>query len=127
MITASDIQTRPFVIRRTFNAPRALVWDAWTDLAHLKQWFSPSGMHMSEATMDFRPGGSFHYQITSPDGLEMWGKWEFLDIVAPEKIVLLQSFSNAEGGLGRHPLAPTWPQRMLATTTLKEENGKTVL
>ena len=46
--------------------------------------------------MDFRPGGSFHYQITSPDGLEMWGKWEFLDIVAPEKIVLLQSFSNAE-------------------------------
>jgi uncharacterized protein YndB with AHSA1/START domain len=127
MIAASDIQTRPFVIRRTFDAPRTLVWEVWTELEHLKKWFSPAGMHMGQATMDFRPGGTFHYQIKSPDGLELWGRWEFLEIVPPEKIVLLQSFSNAEGGLGRHPLSPTWPQQMLATTTFEEENGKTLL
>ena len=52
--------------------------------------------------------------------MQMWGKQTYLDIVPHEKIVHLQSFSNPEGGLGTHPLAPTWPAYMHVTTTFED-------
>jgi uncharacterized protein YndB with AHSA1/START domain len=117
----------PFVFSRTFDAPRELVWKAWTDRERLMQWFSPKGFTMSTAKLDFRPGGSFHYALKSPDGKEMWGKFIYLEIVAPDRIVLVNSFSDEKGGITRHPFSATWPLEMLSTTTLEEREGKTVV
>ncbi len=125
--TTEEIQTKPFTIIHTFDAPRDLVWNVWTDEKHLKNWFGPKGSTMLVAKIDFRPGGSFLYQSREADGSEEWGKWMFREINPPEKIVLVQSFSNATGEVTRHPMAPTWPREMLATTTLIEKNGKTEL
>jgi len=116
-----------FVIARTFDAPRELVWKAWTERERLMQWFGPKGFTMAAAKMDFRPGGMFHYCLRSPDGKEMWGKFVYREIVAPEKIVLVNSFSDANGGLTRHPFSPSWPLEMLTETTLVERDGKTTL
>jgi len=77
--------------------------------------------------MELRPGGSYHYGMRSPDGQEMWGKWVFREIKAPERLVLVNSFSDAQGGITRHPMAPTWPREMLSTTTFAEQGGKTTL
>jgi uncharacterized protein YndB with AHSA1/START domain len=116
-----------FVITRVFAAPRDLVWKAWTERDRLMQWFGPKGFTLPTAKMDFRPGGVFHYCLRSADGHEMWGKFVYREIVAPERIVLVNSFSDAAGGLTRHPMSPTWPLEMLSTTTFTEQEGGTAL
>ncbi|HEX4342172.1 MAG TPA: SRPBCC family protein, partial [Verrucomicrobiae bacterium] len=117
----------PFVITRTFDAPRELVWKAWTERDRLLEWFGPKGFKRVTASLDFKPGGIFHYCLQSPDGKEMWGKFVYREIVPPQKIVLINSFSDAKGGVTRHPFSASWPLEMLTTTTLVEEHGKTKL
>jgi uncharacterized protein YndB with AHSA1/START domain len=116
-----------FVMSRTFDAPRELVWKAWTEEDRLMQWFGPKGMPMTYAKLDLRPGGTFHYALRTPDGGEMWGKWVFRAIVPPEHLVLVTSFSDPQGGITRHPMAPTWPAEMLTKTTFAERDGKTTV
>jgi uncharacterized protein YndB with AHSA1/START domain len=125
MSAAVLIASKPFVISRAFDAPRDKVWKAWTERARLMQWFAPKGFTMPAAKMDFWPGGSFHYCLESSDDKEMWGKFVYREIVAPEKIVLVNSFSNEEGDLTRHPFSETWPLEMLSETTFIEKGGKT--
>jgi uncharacterized protein YndB with AHSA1/START domain len=119
--------TRDFIISRTFDAPREQVWKAWTERDQLMQWFGPKGFVMSEAKLDFRPGGSLHYCLRGPDGKEMWGKFVYREILPPERIALLNSFSDKDGNLTRHPLSPSWPLEMLTTTTFAEDRGKTTV
>jgi len=114
-----------FILSRSFDAPRDLMWKVWTRQEHLSQWFSPKGFRIIAAKMDFRPGGIYHYGLETPDGKAMWGKWEFREIVAPERLVLVQSFSDEHGGLGRHPFAPDWPQFMLSTMTFGAQGNRT--
>jgi uncharacterized protein YndB with AHSA1/START domain len=109
-----------FVITRVFNAPRELVWKAWTERERLMHWFGPKGFTLKVAKLDFRPGGTYHYSMRSPDGKEMWGKFVYREIVAPERIVLVNSFSDEKGNLTRHPFSPGWPLEMLSTTTFAE-------
>ena len=123
--TMNTISERPFVMSHLFNAPRARMWRAWTERERLMQWFGPAGATITTANLDLRPGGSFHYCIRTLDGRDMWGKFVYREIVSPEKIVLVNSFSDAGGGLTRHPLSATWPLEMLSTTTLVEEGAKT--
>lgn len=116
-----------FEMTRTFDAPRELVWQAWTERDRLMQWFGPVGCKLTVAELDLRPGGTFHYCMHTPDGNEMWGKFVYREIVPPERIVLVNSFSDKDGNLTRHPLSPTWPLEMLSTTTFSEADGKTTL
>ncbi|HEV8543203.1 MAG TPA: SRPBCC domain-containing protein [Verrucomicrobiae bacterium] len=115
----------PFVLERTFVAARDLMWKAWTERDRLMQWFGPKGFTMPAAKMDLRPGGMFHYCLAGPDGKKMWGKFVYREIVAPEVIVLVNSFSDEAGGITRHPMSPTWPREMLSAFVLTEDQGKT--
>jgi uncharacterized protein YndB with AHSA1/START domain len=78
-------------------------------------------MTMSCCKVDLRPGGLFHYGMKTPDGHEMWGKFVYREIVPPEKLVFVVSFSDPQGGTTRHPMAPTWPLEMLNTVTFTQE------
>jgi uncharacterized protein YndB with AHSA1/START domain len=118
--------SKPFILTRTFDAPRKLVWETMTQAEHLKHWMSPTGQ-LSHATVDLKPGGIFHYAMAMEDGSTMWGKWTFKQIVPPEKLVVIVSFSDADKGETRHPLAAGWPLETISTTTLTQENGKTVM
>lgn len=115
------------MLTRVFDAPRDLVWKAWTDPEHLRKWFGPKGFTMPTCSMDLRPGGVFHYGMKSPDGHEMWGKWIFQEIMPPARLVVVVSFSDAEGGVTRHPMSATWPLETLSTSTFTERAGKTTL
>jgi uncharacterized protein YndB with AHSA1/START domain len=116
-----------FVFSRTFDAPRALVWEVWTDAKHLAKWWGPKGFAWISGTLDLRPGGAFHYGMKSPDGNEMWGRFVFHEIVPPERLIFVNSFSNAEGGIARAPFATDWPLEVLNTLTLAEVDGRTTL
>jgi uncharacterized protein YndB with AHSA1/START domain len=117
----------PFTILRIFNAPRELVWKAWTEPEHLKHWWGPKGFTWMEGTMDFRPRGIFHYGMRSPAGHEMWGKFLYREIVPPERLVFTVSFSDKERSTLRHPLSSTWPLEVLNTITLIDQQGKTTV
>ncbi len=112
---------------RLLDAPVELVWKAWTELPHLMAWFGPQGFTVSEAKLELVPGGEFHYGITSPEGLTMWGRWRFREIVPRKKLVLLSSFSDAQRGVTRHPLSSTWPLETLSTTLLEPVGDKTLM
>ena len=117
-----------FVIKRTFNAPRERVWKAWTDPNQLLRWWGPKGFTTVSAKIgELKPGGMFHYCLRSPQGQEMWGRFVYREIVANERLVYINSFSDPEGGLGRHPLAPDWPLQLLSTVTFAENDGKTTV
>lgn len=107
-----------FVISRVFDVPRELVWQAHNELDRLKHWWGPKGFTWLTGTLDFRPGGMFHYGMRSPKGEEMWGRFVYREIVKPERIVFINSFSDAKGGLTRAPFAGNWPLEVLNNLTL---------
>lgn len=118
---------QPFVITREFDAPRPLVWKAWTEPERLQQWFGPKGFTTKAVKIDLRAGGTFHCCLCSPDGMEMWGKWVFREVRPQERLVWIHSFSNKDGGVTRHPLNPNWPLELLTETTFVERGNKTVV
>jgi len=123
--TASSV--REFTISRTFDAPRELMFKLWTDPGHMQRWWGPKGFTSVYSKMDLRPGGLYHYCIRSPDGDDMWGKFVYREIVNPERIVFVNSFSDEKGGVTRHPMHLAWPLEMLSTITFIEQAGKTTV
>jgi uncharacterized protein YndB with AHSA1/START domain len=116
-----------FSISRVFDAPRELVWKALTEPARLDHWWGPKGSPTRVAKLDLRPGGTFLYCMKTPDGKEWWGKWVYREIVAPEKMVTVVSFTDEKGNPTRHPLSPTWPLEVLSIATLSAQGDKTKL
>jgi uncharacterized protein YndB with AHSA1/START domain len=114
-----------FTLTREFDAPRDLVFEVWTNPKHFSKWFSPKGFTPKFISQDIRVGGITHYCMTSPDGTEVWGKTIYQEITKPTKLVYLQQFSNPEGGMGRHPMSPTWPPQMLTTIEFEAVGNKT--
>jgi uncharacterized protein YndB with AHSA1/START domain len=123
-ITPGKTTERPFIIPRTFDVPREKVWKAWPDRDQLRQWFGLKGFKMTTAKLDLRPGRTFHYCRQTSEGKEMWGKFVYREMKAPERIVLINSFSDANGGIPGHPFSATWPLETLSTTTFTDEGGK---
>lgn len=116
-----------FVISRTFDAPRDLLFRVWTERDHLQQWFGPKGMEIFSCTNDLRPGGMMHYGMRAPDGGEMWGRWIYREVRPPEQLVFLITFSDPEGGLTRAPFEERWPLQMLSIVTFTEADGQTTV
>jgi len=85
------------VVTRIFDAPRELVWKAWTDPQYVKQWWGPKGCTATSCKVDFRVGGKFLYCTRTPDGQEFWNGGEYHEIVPHQKIVSSMYFADAEG------------------------------
>jgi uncharacterized protein YndB with AHSA1/START domain len=121
---------KEFTISRMFDAPRDLVWKAWTDAAHLSKWWGPKGCTLRVIKLDFRPGGIFHYAMAFQPGQEMYGRFMYRDIVAPERMEYISSFSDPAGGITRAPfggIAADFPLEVLNIVTMIEQGGKTTL
>jgi len=116
-----------FTISRVFDAPRALVFQALTEVDRLAQWWGPTGFTMVRSTLDLRPGGRYHYLMRSPDGHELWGRFSYREVVPPARIVFTNAFSDAAGNATRAPFSPTWPLEVLNVLTLDEKDGRTTL
>lgn len=98
---------------RVFDAPRSLVFEAFTDAKHLPQWMlGPEGWTMPVCEIDLRPGGAWHFVWRRDDGAEMEMTGEYREITPPERLVSTESW----GG--------DWPETIV-TLTLTEEDGKT--
>jgi uncharacterized protein YndB with AHSA1/START domain len=103
------------VMTRVVDAPRTLVWEAWTNPEHVPNWLlGPEGWTMPVCEIDLRPGGTWHYVWRQSDGTEMEMRGEYREIAPPERLVSTESW----GG--------DWPET-LNTLILHEEDGKTTI
>lgn len=115
-------------LTRLIDAPRAVVFEVWTQAEHLAQWFGPRQVDLPVCTVDARPGGTLHFCHRVGDGTEVWVKGEYREVVPPERLVFSMWFSDRQGRPGVHP---TFPElrgvTMLTTVTLIDRQGKTEL
>ena len=119
---------RDLVITRVFDAPRELVWKAWTEPERLKKWWGPETFTAPVIKMDLRVGGSYLYCMRSPEGQDFWTTGVYREIVPMERLVYTDSFSDAEGNVvtaSQHGLQGDWPLELLVTVTFEEVGGKT--
>ena len=113
---ASDTADRELIFTRVFDAPRELVFKAWTDPRHLMQWWGPKGFTTSVYEMDVRPGGVWRLTMRGPDGVDYKNRIVFLEVVKPERLVY-----KHEPEKGSEPVS------FETTVTFAEEGGKTRL
>lgn len=117
-------------ITRIFNAPRELVWKAWTEPERFKRWWGPEGWTSPVCKIDLRVGGEYLYCMRSPEGQEIWGKGIFREIVKPERLVMTDSFADEHGNVvpaTHYGMSPAFPLEMLITVALEDQKGKTKL
>lgn len=110
---------RELVLTRVFDAPRALVWKAWTDPKRLAQWFGPHGYTNPLCEVDVRPGGMIRIDMCAPNGAVYFIRGEFKEVVAPERLVFQENITS--------PAHPDFHYEVLNTISLAEESGKTRL
>jgi len=105
------------IISRTFRAPRAAVYAAWAQPERMAAWSRFGGSAREFSAFDLHPGGTVHSVQRTPDGREDWDLLTVEEVVPNERLAYVQSFSDASGGVVRHPLSDTWPLRMHTTIT----------
>ncbi len=105
---------REIVLTRVFDAPRSMVFEAFTKPELLKRWFGPRGWTLSVCEVDLKIGGRFRFVMRGPDGTEMGMGGVYNELAPPERSVHTESFDD-------------FPGESQVTTVLTEEAGKTTL
>jgi uncharacterized protein YndB with AHSA1/START domain len=105
---------REIVLTRIFDAPRRLVFDAFTKPELLKRWFGPHGWSLVVCEVDLKVGGGFRFVLRGPDGKDMGMRGVYREIVAPERSVHMESFDD-------------YPGESQVTAVFVEQGGKTTL
>ena len=114
------------VITRIFEAPRELVWKAWTEPEHFMRWWGPKGFTTPFCRIDLRVGGEYLNCMRSSEGQDFWSKGVFREIVPPERLVMTASRADKEGNIVPG-MSGDWPLETQITVTLEEHDGKTKL
>jgi uncharacterized protein YndB with AHSA1/START domain len=125
MAAETSTTDRVFSITRMFDAPRQLVWRAWTDPKLMSQWFGPKGVTTDVLRLELHPGGVLHSRMRTPDGNVMWGKFVYREVEEPSRLVWVHSFSDEKGSVTRAPFADTWPLELLTTVVFEEQGRQT--
>jgi uncharacterized protein YndB with AHSA1/START domain len=127
---SNNTNEQELVITRVFEAPRELVWKAWTDSERVKRWWGPKDFTAPFCKIDLRVGGVFHYCMRSPEGKDYWNTGMYREIVEPERMVCTDSFADEQGNVvpaSHYGMSSDFPLEMLVTVTFEEHGGKTKL
>jgi uncharacterized protein YndB with AHSA1/START domain len=113
---ASDLE---LLITREFDAPRSMVFRAWTQPEHLMRWWGPRGFTLPSCQLDLRPGGAYRFHMRGSAGDDHWTQGVFREVVEPERIVMAGSWADAAGN-------PTSPETV-TTVSFEDLGAKTRL
>jgi len=127
----TDTTEEALVITRVFDAPRELVWKAWTEPEHMMRWWGPRAFTCPHCEIDFRVGGKILASMQSPEfneGRPIWSTGVYREIVPLERIVMTDSFADEKGNVvpaTHYGMGEDIPLEMLVTVTLEDLGGKT--
>ena len=110
---------------RVFEAPPALVWRAWTELALLSRWYGP-GAETVTHRLDVKPGGLWLLEMRMGNNAH-YQRVEYVEVTPPERLVWLHAISDADWNIVANPMMPDWPRRLLSTVTLAAKSERTKL
>jgi uncharacterized protein YndB with AHSA1/START domain len=99
MTDTNILKGRVLTITRTFNAPRKLVWEVWTDPEHIAKWWGPTGIETRVEEQDFREGGKWRYRMTMPNGQDFVAEGTFQEIEEFVKIITAADFKPMTEGV----------------------------
>ena len=114
-----------YVLERTFDAPRELVWRTWTDPELLPRWYGP-GAETIVHRLELKPGGLWLGEMRW-DGKSNYQRVEYTEVTPPERLVWLHSSSDADWNIISNPMMPDWPRVLLTTVTFEEGGGRTAM
>jgi uncharacterized protein YndB with AHSA1/START domain len=127
-VERNALQNEEVLITREFNAPRELVFEAWTDPKHLEHWYAPEGCAVTISKFDFRVGGEFVHNIHNDKMQGCYCVATFLEISEPEKIVYELYLIDKDGNFA-HPadmgMDPEWPSKATVTVHFEAIGNKT--
>ncbi len=110
-----------FVINRSFPVSREKMFELWTQPEHFARWLPPAGAEMSFIRVNIKTGGDAFYVMTWGNGPSMHGRVEYREVREPDRLVYTQGFCTEKEEPARHPMSPTWPEKMLTVVTFTEE------
>jgi uncharacterized protein YndB with AHSA1/START domain len=90
---------RDLTLMRIFDAPRELVFAAWTEPHHIARWKGPHGFTSTVDKFDLRPGGGFRFCLHAPDGAEHWQRGSFREVTPPQRLVMTHRWERDDGTL----------------------------
>jgi uncharacterized protein YndB with AHSA1/START domain len=117
-MTRSEVSDLDLIVTRLIDAPRAMVFKAWTDPTQVARWWGPKGYVTTHCEMDIREGGAYRCCMRSPERTDHWKRGVYREILAPERIVFTFAWEDPTG----HPGHQT-----LITVTFEEAGAKTQL
>jgi uncharacterized protein YndB with AHSA1/START domain len=125
---APDIKERVLIITRIFDAPKELLWKAWTQPEAIKLWWGPKAFTAPVFKIDLRVGGETFSCMRSPEGKDFCGKGIYREVVPPERLVMTDSFADEQGNIvsaSYYGMSPDFPRELLITVTFEDHDGKT--
>ena len=114
-------EDKTILIKREFDAPLNLVWEAWTNADIIDQWIAPRPWRAETRTMDFREGGFWHYAMVSPQQEKHWRRYDYQNIEHHRSITELRAFSDENGTINSD-----FP-RTMCTNVFEEKDGRTLV
>jgi uncharacterized protein YndB with AHSA1/START domain len=117
-------------ITREFDAPRELVWKAWSEPERVKLWWGPKGYTAPVIKIDFCVGSRYLFCMRSPEGKDYWSTGVYKEILPLERIVATDSFADEKGSpvpASYYGREGEWAPLLLLSVTFEEANGKTLL
>ncbi|MDQ6737198.1 MAG: SRPBCC domain-containing protein [Gemmatimonadota bacterium] len=113
------------VITRVFDAPRSLVFDAWTRPEHLEKWqMSPKDMTVTTEKSEIRPGGEYRVTMWAPDGTAHRLRGVYKEVVPPARLVFTHAWLDADGNIGKDTLVTvTFEERGTQTLFTLRQTG----
>jgi uncharacterized protein YndB with AHSA1/START domain len=117
-MTRSEVSDLDLIVTRLIDAPRAMVFKAWTDPTQVARWWGPKGYVTTHCEMDIREGGAYRCCMRSPEGTDHWKRGVYQEILAPERVVFTFAWEDPTGRPGH---------QTLITVTFEEAGAKTQL
>jgi len=119
-LASAAAEERVLVIERIFDAPREVVWRAWTEPDQMARWLGPRGFTGEVEKMEARAGGRYRFHLRGPDGIDHWAQGVNREVAAPQRLVYTWTWADAKG-------EPTTAETLVTVTLAEHPGGKTRL
>jgi uncharacterized protein YndB with AHSA1/START domain len=129
-INEKTSMSKDIVINRVFDAPRELVWKAWTEPDRLVRWWGPKDYTCPSANIDPRVGGKYLASMRSPEGKDLWSTGLYEEVVEPERLAMTDSFADPMGNVvpaSYYQMPGEYPLELHLSIVFEEQEGKTMM